>query len=160
MAGSVGSVFAQQPPADIPGAEAPGEAGDGEAVALVLRISRLEQALRQANGRIEELENAQHRLEDQLQKFRQDVEFRFGDKAGAAPSANPPQAAAPSAVSAAPTESATPSKLRRSDAFNPDVAPNAPGAPQSLGATTPSAPISRQPSGQPAGAPMDLGGAA
>ena len=29
-------------------------------------------------------ENAQHRLEEQLQKFRQDVEFRFGDRSGGA----------------------------------------------------------------------------
>ncbi len=51
---------------------------------------------RQANGRIEELENAQRRLEDQLQKFRQDVEFRFGEHPG---QAQPP---APAAVATAP----------------------------------------------------------
>ena len=67
------------PPADIPGATG-GDAG--QAPELVLRINRLEEQLRQANGRIEELENAEHRLEDQLQKFRQDVEFRFGERSG------------------------------------------------------------------------------
>ena len=51
--------------------------------ALVLRINRLEEELRQANGRIEELENAEHRLEEQLQRFRQDVEFRFGERSDA-----------------------------------------------------------------------------
>ena len=67
------------PPADIPGG------GEGDAAELVLRVNRLEEALRQANGRIEELENAEHRLEAQLQKFRQDVEYRFGDRSEGAP---------------------------------------------------------------------------
>ena len=40
------------PPADIPGG------AEGDAAELVLRVNRLEEALRQANGRIEELENA------------------------------------------------------------------------------------------------------
>ena len=70
------------PPADVPGA-AP--ADENEAAALVLRINRLEEELRQANGRIEQLENANHRLEDQFQKFRQDVEYRFGERSGEAP---------------------------------------------------------------------------
>ncbi len=51
----------------------------------MVRINRLEEELRQAYGRIEELQNAQRRLEAQLQKFRQDVEFRFGDRSGGAP---------------------------------------------------------------------------
>ena len=51
----------------------------------MLRVNRLEEALRQANGRIEELENAQRRLEAELQKFRQDVEYRLGDRSGGAP---------------------------------------------------------------------------
>ena len=70
------------PPADIPGG-APDDQND--AAGLVVRINRLEEDLRQANGRIEELQNAQRRLEAQLQKFRQDVEFRFGDRSGGAP---------------------------------------------------------------------------
>ena len=70
------------PPADIPG-DAPGD--PNEAASLVVRINRLEEELRQAYGRIEELQNAQRQLEAQLQKFRQDVEFRFGDRSGGAP---------------------------------------------------------------------------
>ena len=54
------------PPADIPG-------DPNEATGLVLRINRLEEELRQANGRIEQLENSERRLEEQLQRFRQDV---------------------------------------------------------------------------------------
>jgi tol-pal system protein YbgF len=135
------------PPADIPGDAA-------EAPELVLRINRLEEQLRQANGRIEELENAQHRLEDQLQKFRQDVEFRLGERSGTAePPA--PAAAAPPAAPEAVIEGSAAAKPKKSDAFNPDAAPNAPGAPQPLGTTAPSAPLVR--SAPPAGTPLELG---
>jgi tol-pal system protein YbgF len=143
------------PPADIPG----GAAGDqDEASGLVLRINRLEEALRQANGQIEELQNAQRQLEAQLQKFRQDVEFRFGDRSGGAP----PE----SDVAGAPLTSdqpAVPPRPRRSDAFDPNADPNAPGAPRPLGTTPPSAPLVRESSAplarqQPApGAPLELG---
>ncbi len=136
------------PPADIPG-----DAGDdaGGAPEQVLRINRLEDELRQANGRIEELENAQRRLEDQFQKFRQDVEFRFGEHSGQAQTP-PPAAEPPVAVIEAPA----PVKPKKSDAFDPNALPNAPGAPQPLGTTAPSAPIVR-PAPSPAGAPVELG---
>jgi len=128
-------IFHRQPapPADIPGG-ADGEPGD--AAGLVLRINRLEEALRQANGRIEELENAQRRLEAQLQRFRQDVEYRFGDRSeGAQP--EPDIAEAP----LAPAQPGVPPRPRRSDAFDPNADPNAPGAPRPLGTTAPSAPL-------------------
>ncbi len=146
-----------QPPADVPGA-----AGDpNEVAALVVRLNRLEEALRQANGRIEELENAQHRLETQLQKFRQDVEFRFGDRSGGAPP-EPDVAEAP----LAPAPAGVPPRPRKSDAFDPNLDPNAPGAPRPLGATPPSAPLVRESPaplvrGPPAaGPPLELGKAA
>ncbi len=140
------------PPADIPG----GVAGDpNEAAELVLRVNRLEQELRQANGRIEELENAEHRLEAQLQKFRQDVEFRLGDRSEGAPP-EPDVAEAP----LSPTEPAAPQRPRKSDAFDPDADPNAPGAPRPLGTTSPSAPLVREAPAAPAGAPLELGKAA
>lgn len=138
------------PPADIPGAD--------DVAALVVRVNRLEEALRQANGRIEELENAQRRLEAQLQKFRQDVEFRFGDRSGSAPPA-PDVAEAP----LAPDHPNVPPRPRRSDAFDPNSDPDAPGAPRPLGTTTPSAPLVREsplPQGREpsaAGAPLELG---
>ena len=91
------------PPADIPG-------DPDDAAALVVRITRLEEALRQANGRIEELENAQRRLEAQLQKFRQDVEFRFGDRSDGAPP-EPDVSEAP----LAPTQPGVPPRPKRSD---------------------------------------------
>jgi len=146
----------QAPPADIPGG-APGDPED--AAALVLRVNRLEEALRQANGRIEELENAQRRLEAQLQKFRQDVEFRFGDRSEGGASQGSDVAEAP----LAPAPSGAPARSRRSDAFDPNSDPNAPGAPRPLGTTSPSAPLVHESpvplvrDAPAAGAPMELG---
>ena len=140
----------QAPPADIPG----GAAGDPNQTAdLVLRVNQLEEELRQANGRIEELENAEHRLETELQKFRQDVEYRFGDRSEGAPPA-PDVAEAPQS----PGEPAAPARPRKSsDAFDPDADPNAPGAPRPLGTTPPSAPLVREAPGAAAGQPLELG---
>ena len=140
----------QAPPADIPG----GAAGDPNQTAeLVLRVNQLEEELRQANGRIEELENAEHRLETELQKFRQDVEYRFGDRSEGAPPAPDVAEAPPS-----PGEPAAPARPRKSsDAFDPDADPNAPGAPRPLGTTPPSAPLVREAPGAAAGQPLELG---
>jgi tol-pal system protein YbgF len=135
------------PPADVPGG------AEGDAAQLVLRVNQLEEELRQANGRIEELENAEHRLEAELQKFRQDVEFRFGDRSG-----SPPRDAdiveAPEAPPS-PGEPAAAPRPKKSDAFDPDADPNAPGAPRPLGTTPPSAPLARE--AQAAGQPLELG---
>jgi len=141
---------AQAPPADVPGAEP----AEDQAAEIVLRLNRLEEQLRQATGRIEELQNANRRLEEQLQKFRQDVEYRFGEKAPPAAAASPPAATAntPSVAVIEATPSARP---RRSDAFDPNALPSAPGAPQPLGTTAPSAPLAR--ANPPAGPPLDLG---
>ena len=148
------------PPSDLPGEAAQQEEDGGRSAAMVLRINRLEQELRQANGRIEQLENAQRRLEDQFLRFRQDVEVRFGERSGDAA----PPASAPSAVAVAPPvviDGAAPSKPRRSDAFDPAGLPNAPGAPQPLGTTPPSAPLARTaPPAPAAGPPLELGKAA
>ena len=140
----------QAPPADIPG----GAAGDPNQTAeLVLRVNQLEEELRQANGRIEELENVEHRLETELQKFRQDVEYRFGDRSEGAPPA-PDVAEAPQS----PGEPAAPARPRKSsDAFDPDADPNAPGTPRPLGTTPPSAPLVREAPGAAAGQPLELG---
>jgi tol-pal system protein YbgF len=135
------------PPADVAG----GAGGDpNEAAQLVLRVNQLEEELRQANGRIEELENAEHRLEAELQKFRQDVEFRFGDRSEGAPR-DADVAEAPQS----PGEPGAPQRPKKSDAFDPDADPNAPGAPRPLGTTPPSAPLARE--AQAAGQPLELG---
>jgi tol-pal system protein YbgF len=134
------------PPADVPG-------DPNEAAQLVLRVNQLEEELRQANGRIEELENAEHRLETQLQKFREDVEYRFGDRSGGAPR-DADVAEAPQSPGE-PAEPAAPPRPRKSDAFDPDADPNAPGAPRPLGTTPPSAPLVRE--APAAGQPLELG---
>jgi tol-pal system protein YbgF len=137
----------QAPPGDVP-------ADPNQAAGLVLRINQLEEELRQANGRIEELENAEHRLETELQKFRQDVEFRFGDRSQGAPR-QPDVAEAPQSP-AEPAAPASPPRQRKSDAFDPDADPNAPGAPRPLGSTAPSAPLVRE-TPAAAGQPLELG---
>jgi tol-pal system protein YbgF len=143
------------PPGSIPDAES------GDPAALVVRIEKLEDELRAANGAIEELQNQQHKLQEQLKRFQEDVEFRFnganGAKFSAAPNAPaaPPAPAAPVAA-AAPPAPAEPGavKPRRSDAFDPNAEPGAVGAPRPLGSTAPSAPLDGP--GQTVGAPLDL----
>jgi len=131
------------PPANVPG-------DPNDAAQLVLRVNQLEEELRQANGRIEELENAEHRLETQLQKFREDVEYWFGDRSGGAPR-DADVAEAPQS----PGEPAAPPRPRKSDAFDPDADPNAPGAPRPLGTTAASAPLVRE--APAASQPLELG---
>ena len=118
------------------------DAGDpNDPAEMVVRLNRLENELRQANGRIEELENQQRLLQDQLRRFQQDVEYRLGGAApppsGAAPVASAPPVGSPPVVAAAPgaaaTELAPGAKPRRGDAFDPNADPNAPGAPRPLG---------------------------
>jgi tol-pal system protein YbgF len=124
-----------QPPGDVPM-----DQGGDEAGALIVRIDRLEQQLRTANGAIEELQNQQHRLEEQLKRFQTDVEFRFsnghGGGGGAAPIAEG-QPPAPAPLAAKPG--------KRSDAFDPNTDPNAVGAPRPLGTTAPSPPLANPP---------------
>jgi tol-pal system protein YbgF len=133
------------PPADVPGEPMDQGADPG---ALVVRIDRLENQLRAANGAIEELQNQQHRLEDQLKRFQEDVEFRLGGAHGATP---PVAEAAPMAATPAPA----PAKpVRRSDAFDPAADPNAPGAPRPIGTTPPSPPLTNPPA--VASAPLEL----
>jgi len=127
------------PPADVPGE--PADQG-GDAGALVVRIDRLENQLRAANGAIEDLQNQQHRLEEQLKRFQEDVEFRLNGGRGAG-------AGAGVIAEAPPTKPA-----KRSDAFDASADPNAVGAPRPMGTTPPSAPLANAP---PAvSAPLDL----
>lgn len=120
------------PPADIPGAG--GDDNSGDPAGLVVKVERLENQLRAANGQIEQLQFQQHQLEDQLKRLREDMEFRFGQIAGAQPS--PGVAPAPGATAPQPV------KPKRADAFDPATAdPNAPGAPMQLGKTPPSQPL-------------------
>jgi tol-pal system protein YbgF len=124
------------PPSDVPGGQA--DSGMDDA-ALVVRVDKLENQLRAANGAIEELQNQNRRLADQLKKFQEDVEFRLNGARGAAPTAETPPPAKPG---------------KRSDAFDPAVDPNAAGAPRPIGSTPPSAPLAQAPA--PLNAPLEL----
>jgi tol-pal system protein YbgF len=133
---------------NLPPGSIPGDSVDsGDPAELVVRIDRLEADLRRANGQIEELENQNHRLEEQFRRFREDVEYRLGGGTGAAPSSAP----------VATMQDAPPPKQRRSDAFDPQADPAAVGAPRPLGSTTPSAPLTGPLSARAAaGPPLDL----
>jgi tol-pal system protein YbgF len=125
---------------------------------LSVRLDRLESALRQLTGTIEQLQYRNQQLESQLKRMQDDTEYRFqqmGSRGGAAP---PPQAA-PSNQGNAPM---APPPGRRSDVFDPTQNPNAPGAPRTLGneavitAPEPGGPPVGAPGGRSAGAPLDL----
>ncbi len=120
-----------------------------DAAGQMVRIDRLENQVRALTGQLEQLQFANKRLEDQLRKFQQDVEFRFQENGGrGAPAAKPP--AAPAAPQGRrteiPAEGVSPEEMpplapgpairlgRRGDAFDPDANPAAPGAPRQLGA--------------------------
>jgi tol-pal system protein YbgF len=120
------------PPGDVPDSGV-------DAGALVVRVDRLENQLRAANGAIEELQNQNRRLQDQLKKFQEDVEFRLNNGHGGPPIAENPPPAKPG---------------KRSDAFDPGADPNAVGAPRPIGTTTPSAPLAQ--TAPPLNAPLEL----
>lgn len=133
------------------------------------RIDRIENALRQLTGTIEQLQHDNQMLQMQLKRMQDDTEYRFqqmGGRVGAAPMA--PSGAAPASMT--PGGAAQPlNNGRRSDVYDPNQNPNAPGAPRTLGNASVSAippaqnnpPItSDQPVGAPGGrdvgAPLDL----
>jgi tol-pal system protein YbgF len=118
---------------------------------LSVRLDRMENALRQLTGTIEQLQYRNQQLEMQLKRMQDDTEYRFqqlGSRGGAAPA---PQAA-PIGPGNAPPPASSPG--RRSDVFDPAQNPNAPGAPRTLGnQAVIAAPEQTQDSGSPVGAP-------
>jgi len=124
-----------------------------DAAALDVRIGHMEEQMRQMNGQIEQLQFAQHKLEDQLKKFQQDVDFRFQDGShGAAPRpqkrteateseigvppGSPAAASAPAELSSSGSTTGSGVSLHgshRGDEFDPASDPNAPGVPHQLG---------------------------
>ncbi len=152
---------------------------------LLIRIERLEDRIRSMTGQIEQLQFQNKKLEDELRKMQQDVDFRFQDLGrGAQPGALRPapqkrgdtkdasdvaaatlEAPAP-IVADPPAPVAARTTRHAGDAFDPGADPNAPGAPKPLGTTAPSEPLmprtgtSPRDPGKPAGggphAPMDL----
>ncbi len=110
----------------------PGAGGADRPRRISVRLDRMESALRQLTGTIEQLQYRNQQLEMQLKRMQDDTEYRFqqlgskgGLPAGAAPRAMPP----PGPVNAPPA--AMPGS--RSDVFDPAQHPNAPGAPRVLG---------------------------
>jgi tol-pal system protein YbgF len=133
---------------NLPPGSIPGDSVDsGDPAELVVRIDRLEADLRRANGEIEDLQNQNHRLEEQFRRFREDVEYRLGAAGGA-----------PASAPVASAQDVPPARPRRSDAFDPQADPTALGAPRPLGSTSPSAPLTGPLSSRAAaGQPLDLG---
>lgn len=135
-------------------------AQDEDASELIVRLNRMEGQVRSLSGQVEQLQFDNRQLKENLRKFQEDVEFRFQDKGG--------RSAAPATTPSATPGGATGRPGRRSDAYDPATAPEAPGAPRVLGAAPGPAPAGR-PAGRDGiaaiiddrgGAPLDLSAAA
>src|SRR5215212_4397254 len=74
-----------------------------EAADVIVRLSRLENQMRQLSGQVEQLQFENRQLKEQLRKFQEDVEYRFQEGRGAAP-----RQAAPSATPSQLPSAATP----------------------------------------------------
>jgi tol-pal system protein YbgF len=146
---------------------------------LLTRIDRLEAALRELTGTVEQLQYRNQQLEQQLRALQDASQTGARPPASPQPQSpprptaqfSPPPAAPPpapviaTAPPPAPVEQEPPpppsGRSGRGDAFNPALSPAAPGAPRPLGsstsATEPPPPVAEVPAGprQP-GAPLDL----
>ncbi|WP_052340829.1 tol-pal system protein YbgF [Salinarimonas rosea] len=118
------------------------------ATEIVVRLNQLEEEVRRLSGQVEQLTFQNRQLREQLQRFQEDVDFRFREMGGPG-SSLPPPATPPSAA---------PAPGQRSDVFDPGTSPGAPGAPQPLGTTTPSTPLgtAEAPPPEGGGAPLDI----
>ena len=133
----------------------PGPQDRPDPSSLAVRVSKLEARIRDMTGQIEELQNANRKLVEQLQKFQADVDSRLssGGRQKRA-EVETPKIVAPESGPAMDADGAGTKlrKARRDDAFDPDTAaPGAPGKPKPLGSVA-----SAQPDA--GGAPMDLSG--
>jgi tol-pal system protein YbgF len=138
---------------------------------LLTRIDRLEAALRELTGTVEQLQYRNQQLEQQLRALQDASQTGARPQSPPRPTAQfspPPAPVIAAAPPPAPIEPepppAPPGRGGRGDAFNPALNPTAPGAPRPLGssttATEPPPPVAEAPpagSGprQP-GAPLDL----
>jgi tol-pal system protein YbgF len=126
---------------------------------LSVRLDRMESALRQLTGTIEQLQYRNQQLEMQLKRMQDDTEYRLqqlGSRGAAAP---PPAQAAPINPGMGPGNVPSAPPGRRSDVFDPSQRPNAPGAPRTLGnEAVIAAPERIQDNGAPVGAPVGAPG--
>jgi tol-pal system protein YbgF len=132
------------------------QADPGDPAELTVRLDRLENALRQLTGTIEQLQYRNQQLEQQVRAMQQGG---VAAPPAAGTPAFPPRATPPNGP-------ATPG--RRSDVFDPSQQPEAPGAPRALGSLSSNgAPVASgvpsandqpvgAPGGRDAGAPLDL----
>lgn len=145
-----------------------GDAAQADPGDLSVRLDRMENALRQLTGTIEQLQYQNQQLQMQVQQL------RGGANPGPGPSAAPnmPPNATPNVTPGVPGALQPVRPGNRSDVFDPAQRPNAPGAPRTLGnaaviaapepnmAQTPTQPGDVTPIGAPggrnAGAPLDL----
>ena len=130
--------------------------GDGGApldapdpASLGVRMSRMEGRIRELTGQVEELQNANRKLVEQLQRFQADSDARVAPGVG-----RPKRSEAEGGVPSVAAEADAIPRKHRDDAFDPDAAPaGAPGKPKPLGSA---ASATRAP--DEGGAPMDLSG--
>ncbi|MEP7029745.1 MAG: tol-pal system protein YbgF [Pseudolabrys sp.] len=143
-----------------------GQVAQSDPADLTVRIDRIENALRQLTGTLEQLQYRNQQLEMQLKRMQDDTEFRLqqlGSKGNPNPGAIPGGGASPNMAPPARPPG------NRSDVFDPSRRPNAPGAPRTLGngaviaapeqTANNEQPIGAQigaPGGRAAGAPLDL----
>ena len=138
----------RQAPQAGPQAPQQGRVAQAEPGDLTVRLDRLENALRQLTGTIEQLQYRNQQLEMQLKRMQDDTEYRFQQQ-GAKGAIVPPAQGAPGNI---PPPAVAPG--RRSDVFDPAQRPNAPGAPRILGNQAAiAAPEQAQDNGSPVGAP-------
>ncbi len=140
------------------GGGAPQPVDPSDPAELTVRLDRLENALRQLTGTIEQLQYRNQQIEQQVRGLSQMGGNAAPPASGAAP-ALPPRATPPAGQ--IPVAPGGPSG-RRSDVFDPSQQPETPGAPRTLGSLSSNgtaianeAPIGA-PGGRDAGAPLDL----
>jgi tol-pal system protein YbgF len=129
---------------------------------LSVRIDRLENAIRQLTGTIEQLQFRNQQLEQEIARLGGSTSGPGAPGTIARPAPGPGPSAAPVYNPPPPAQGAT--SGRRSDVFDPSQNPNAVGAPRPLGGGSaplasagPDYPIGA-PGGRAAGAPLDLSG--
>jgi tol-pal system protein YbgF len=166
--GLFGGLFNRSDRQDRGGYRPPEATGGAASEAdLIVRLDRLENALRQLTGTVEQLQYRNQQLEQQLRQMQDSAGLdpnRGGGRAGAVPAAPPPRTG-PLVTPGfpPPSQAVQPSASgRRSDAFDPAVNPSAPGAPRPLGNPSGPAIIAQDdppiggPGGRQAGTPLDL----
>ena len=136
---------------------APPQQRGGNGADTGMRLDRLENALRQLTGTLEQLQYRNQQLENQVRQLQERAGLQPAPGAIAAPGAmNPRPNTMPAAPVGRPPAAYEPG--RRSDVFDPNQHANAPGAPRPLGSTASASaePPVGAPGGREPGSPLDL----